>query len=213
MASQDQVIARGERTTTRIFTRADVDGMQAWQKHTDALYAVYNIKPLTAEERDQWYQERISRPHYRMFAIDNERGEMIGRVVLWKINPRAKSAFLGIEIAAGRMNQGYGSDVLLSFQDFFFGSMKFETLKLHVSAVNNRAKACYLKCGFKHTNLFWTPSAKQSELDVFGDDRYAHIRHFFKKIGDHLEVLFHEMTVLRKDWEARAELSGARGEK
>lgn len=207
MSKQDQVVARGKRTTTRIFTRDDVDKMQAWKEHTDPFYAVYNVKPLTPGERDEWYQQRTTRPNYRMFALDNERGDMIGSVVLWKINPRTKSAFLGIEIAAGYINQGYGSDALLAFQDFYFQNMQFETLKLHVSAVNNRAKACYLGCGFKHTNLFWTPSAKQSELDIFGDDRYVHIRHFFRKAGDHLEVLFHEMTMTKEDWEERRELS------
>lgn len=213
MSKQEQVIARGQKTTTRIFTRADVDKMQAWKKHTDPMYAVYNFRPLTPQERDQWYRERTVRPNYRMFAVDNEGGDMIGRIVLWDINPRTKSAFLGIEIAAEHMNRGYGSDALMAFQDFYFQSMKFETVKLHVSAVNNRAKACYLKCGFKHTNLFWTRNAKQSELDIFGDQRYAHIRHFFRKVGDHLEVLFHEMTMTKKEWQERGKTSMTEGKR
>ena len=69
-----------------------------------------------------------------------------------KINRVDSKATLGIFIGRSEYrSKGYGAEAINLILDFGFNYMNLNSINLTVLDCNERAKACYKKCGFKET--------------------------------------------------------------
>jgi len=199
----DRPIAKGKRTRLRFLAREDVDAMQRWGRHEEPLLASYNMPELSVRGRDDWYQERTRRVDFRMFAIEDRAGNLVGRLSIREIDNRRRRARLGIALDPNLVGKGLGPDAITAFLGFYFGHLRFEELVLDVAAYNLRARRCYEKCGFHYTREYWqrdTVLGDQLSLAVFTDDRFADVRKFFRQTRSGLEVLTCDMHLTREDY-------------
>lgn len=181
--------------------------MLRWGRHSDPLLAGYNMPRLDRREADEWYRARTSRPDFRIFAVLDRDGALVGRLSIREIDNRLRRARLGIVLDPKLVDQGLGTDAITAFQEFYFEQLRFETLVLDVAAYNVRARRCYEKCGFRHTGEHWQREEGLGEgvgFAVFTDSRFAEVRRFFRQTRAGLEVLYCDMEVTREEYQALA---------
>ncbi len=105
----------------------------------------------------------------------------IGSISFHTAVPEDRRAELGIAIGdKAYWSKGYGTDAMRVLLRFGFDEMNLHRIELTVDARNERARACYRKCGF----------VDEARLR---QHRYAG--------GAYHDVLW--MGILRDEWEAR----------
>ncbi|MCC6178506.1 MAG: GNAT family N-acetyltransferase [Chloroflexi bacterium] len=187
-------IALGERTRIREFTRRDVDRWLTWGRHEDPLYSSYNPTPMDGAMRDAWFDDLVHRQAQLPFAIEDLERQLIGRLFLRHVRRREGTSVLGIDLDARVVGNGYGTDALSAFLDYYFGPARFYKMYLSVAAYNVRARRSYEHCGFREFSSHW--QLLKSEANVFGDPRYAEIRDLFRRIPSGVETLMHDMVAV-----------------
>lgn len=84
------------------------------------------------------------------YAIETKDGRHIGSVGFHYANPENRKATLGIVIGdKAYWSKGYGTDAMLTMLRFGFDEMNLRRIDLSVDVENERAIACYRKCGFR----------------------------------------------------------------
>ena len=75
--------------------------------------------------------------------------EYIGQLDLIKIDWPNRVGTIGIVIGTKEnLGKGYGTEAIKLLQDFVFNKLNLNKLELDVRSFNERAIACYKKCGF-----------------------------------------------------------------
>jgi len=192
------------RLIIRPLERADVDALHTPRPHTDPLLLRYNIPAETDQERDFWFALRTGDPTRREFAITTASGQFIGRIGLRGMDGQG-SARLGIALGADFLDQGYGTEVLAGFLDWYFGEGGFSKIELDVSAVNARAIHVYEKLGLRRVGDLYFPAEGDVGLVVLRHPRYSGIWQYFKQENDQIWVLYYDMELTRKEWRQREE--------
>jgi RimJ/RimL family protein N-acetyltransferase len=187
----------GPRVRVRPFTRADVDGWQSWPNYSDPLLVGTSPRRMAPDQRARWFDDVVHRQHQIPFAIDDEHGNLIGRLFLRHVRNDERSAVLGIDLHPAKLSQGYGTEALGAFLVYFFEDMRFERMLLSVAAHNERARRCYASLGFVPIGSHWDAHAGP---DVTRDPAYAEIRRLFRRGALGLESLFYDMRLDRVDW-------------
>jgi RimJ/RimL family protein N-acetyltransferase len=194
-------VAVGPRTRVRPFTRVDVDAWQAWPDYEEKLLVGTSPRRMSPDQRSRWFDDIVQRQRQIPFAVDDEAGEMIGRIFLRHVRYEERSAVLGIDLHPGSLGMGYGTEALGAFLQHFFENMGFEHMLLSVAAHNTRARRCYESLGFNTVGTHWDAHIGP---DVTGDAQFAYVRHLFRRGPLGLESLFYDMRLDRKDWRKRA---------
>jgi RimJ/RimL family protein N-acetyltransferase len=201
MATVDRdIVAAGPRTRVRPFTRADVDAWQAWPDYQDRLLVGTSPRRMSPDQRARWFEDITQRQRQIPFAVDDESGEMIGRIFLRHVRYEERSAVLGIDLHPSYLSQGYGTESLGAFLHHFFEDMGFERMLLSVAAHNTRARRCYESLGFANVGSHWDAHMGP---DVTGEASFGFVRHFFRRGPLGLESLFYDMRLERRSWAAR----------
>lgn len=103
----------------------------------------------------QWEKERIesqkSNKNDRIFAIiKKDWDELLGTIWLHHINFINQSAELWIFIwNYDELNKWYGTDAIKALLWFWYNTLNLYNIFLWVKSYNERAIACYKKCGFR----------------------------------------------------------------
>lgn len=194
------VVAAGPRTRVRPFTRADVDAWQAWPDYVEQLLVGTSPRRMSPDQRSRWFDDILQRQHQIPFAVDDEAGDMIGRIFLRHVRWEERSAVLGIDLRPESLSQGYGTEALGAFLHHFFETMGFRRMLLSVAAHNTRARRCYESLGFSMVGTHWDAHIGP---DVSAEPQFANVRHLFRRGPLGLESLFYDMRLDRKDWRKR----------
>lgn len=104
---------------------------------------------ITLEDEIKYFEN--PRDDERVFFIVRiEDDKLIGTVGLHQINYINRCATLGIFIGdkSGR-NKGFGTEAIRLILEYGFKYLNLNNIKLDVLEFNERAQACYKKCGFK----------------------------------------------------------------
>jgi RimJ/RimL family protein N-acetyltransferase len=202
IADRDAAVVVGARVRIRPFTRADVDAWQAWPDYTDPLLVGTSPRRMSPDQRSRWFEDVVQRQHQIPFAIEDEQGELIGRLFLRHVRKDERSAVLGIDLHPAKLSQRYGTEALGTFLSYFFEDMGFDRMLLSVAAHNERAHRCYQSLGFTSIGSHWDAHAGP---DVTRDPRYAHLRRVFRRGSLGLESLFYDMRLDRREWRRRLE--------
>jgi RimJ/RimL family protein N-acetyltransferase len=201
MAIADRdTVAAGPRTRVRAFTRADVDAWQAWPDYPELLLVGTSPRRMSPDQRGRWFEDITQRQRQLPFAVEDESGEMIGRIFLRHVRHEERSAVLGIDLHPDFLGQGYGTESLGAFLHHYFDNMAFERMLLSVAAHNVRARKCYESLGFISVGSHWDAHVGP---DISGDSSFAHLRQLFRRGPLGLESLFYDMRLERGIWLAR----------
>lgn len=195
---------QGPRVTIRPMRRSDLDAMMQWRPFTDPLYQPFDFPRQSREEHVQWFEWRSRDPSRRLYTVEDEDHRIIGSVTLREIDGR-RSARLGITLGADFVSQGYGTEALCLFLDYFFEELGFSMMVLDVAATNVRAVHTYRSLGFRQVGQHYRLANHPSYYVVQQEPRYRHLRQFFRGHGSMLEVLFYDMALTREEWRARSE--------
>ena len=105
---------------------------------------------LITIDAEKKYFENVDNDPYVFFIIRKEDDKLIGTVGLHNMNLINRCATLGIFIGeeSGR-DKGVGTEAIKMILEYGFKYLNLNNIKLDVLGFNERAIACYKKCGFK----------------------------------------------------------------
>jgi RimJ/RimL family protein N-acetyltransferase len=201
IADRRDTVALGPRTRTRPFTRADVDHWQTWPDYSEPLLVGTSPRRMSPDQRTRWFEDITQRQRQIPFAVEDEQGQMIGRIFLRHVRREEHSAVLGIDLHPDFLGQGYGTEALAHFLHYFFETMNFQRMLLSVAAHNTRARRCYESLGFVTIGSHWDAHVGP---DVTHQTKHASVHHLFRRGALGLESLFYDMRLERSEWRKRA---------
>jgi diamine N-acetyltransferase len=193
------IVLEGRDTVLRRFERRDVDRWLAWPRHPDPLFHNYNPPILTARQRDHYFRARDDASDLLQFAVEDRRGELIGRISFRDIDYATRCSVLGITFHPYRLGRGLGTDALRVMLEHYFRAMGMKTLFLDVAAFNKRAHRCYEKCGFQTTGHHWG-EPHPDYAGVMYRPEYVGIRHLFRSHGSFIRPLLVDMVLRREQF-------------
>jgi len=192
------MVITGAKTIIRDLQRSDVDQMIDWEKHDNPLFFHYNFPYLTNHERDLWFKIKAREFNRRCYAIEDFNHKLIGYISLRDIKVFRRVSELGIVLDPGIVGEGYGSDAISTFLDYYFNKLKMKKLILRVAKFNSRALKCYEKCGFK---------IDKEMVDYFEDqDIDKDVKKLILNKGDIIEIdgklitKYYLMSITKKDY-------------
>ena len=191
----------GRRIAIRSMRAEDLEAMMQWRPFVDPLYRPFDFPRQSRTEHMRWFEWRRRDPSRRLFTVLNEDRQVIGSLTLRDIDGR-RSARLGITIGSDYVSQGYGTEAMRLFLDYYFGEMGFATMVLDVAATNLRAVRCYRALGFHKTGSHYRLASHPSYRILQQEARYQHLRPFFRRTGGVTKVLFYDMAMTKEEWQA-----------
>lgn len=130
--------------------------MEDIEKYTEWLndfqitdYTGRSHQILTLEAEKKYLEEKVSEE--AVFAIvDIDEDKLIGSVGLHEVDHFKRIATLGIFIGdSDYRDNGYGTEAIRLILEYGFKYLNLNNIKLDLIEFNERAFACYKKCGFK----------------------------------------------------------------
>jgi RimJ/RimL family protein N-acetyltransferase len=105
----------------------------------------------SSHESEEAAIREFHRDRAHVFSIvDTETDQLVGRCLLFNVDPVNRSAMLGIVIGEkGRWDQGYGQEAVNLLLDYGFSLLNLNSVMLGTFSFNERALRCYEKVGFK----------------------------------------------------------------
>jgi RimJ/RimL family protein N-acetyltransferase len=194
-----EIRLKGERVTIRPLTRQDLRTMSKWPSFDDPLYRLFDWPKRSELSDDLWFYQLLRDRGRIYFAVENHRGELMGRLSLREVR-KPVSARLGIGFGPQYVSHGYGTEALQLFLRYYFLEMRFERMVLDVAAVNERAVRCYERCGFQHTGEHYQYAGSDRDLQFLEDPLYDHLRPFFKRDRHRNLMLAYDMEITREIW-------------
>jgi RimJ/RimL family protein N-acetyltransferase len=141
----------GEKIRLRAIEREDIPTFVRWFNDPEVRRYLEMYLPMSKTKEEQWFEAYLKDDSHQLFGIETDEGFLIGNVGLHSIDWRNRSAVLGIVIAEKEYwGRGYGSDAIITLLRFVFGEMNLHRVHLSVYDFDERAIACYEKCGFRH---------------------------------------------------------------
>lgn len=127
-----------------------IEKFTEWLNDFETTDYIGRSAQLTTLDGERKYFENTKEDAYSFFIIRNEDDQLIGTVSLEQIDHINRRATLGIFIGdkSGR-NKGYGTEAIGLILEYGFKYLNLNNIKLDVMEFNERAQACYKKCGFK----------------------------------------------------------------
>lgn len=193
--NEGKYLAYGTKTRIREFVRRDVDHWLAWARHDDPLLEAYNPPTMSAGMSDAWFQDLVDRQGQLPFAVDTADSPCVGRIFLRHQHNPPGSATLGMDFDPRFMDQGYGTDALRAFLDYYFDVLRFDRMYLSVAVFNRRAQHVYQRLGFTRVNEHWDRA--RTSAPVLRDPRYRDIAGLFRRGPRGLEGLHWAMVLNR----------------
>jgi RimJ/RimL family protein N-acetyltransferase len=176
--------------------------MSDWETFGDPLYRLFDWPRRGSVENGLWYAELVRDRRRVYYAVDDEKSVLIGRISLREIRGR-ESARLGIGFGTQYVGQGYGSEALCLFLNYYFSKLGFQRMVLDVAAMNERAVRCYERCGFERVGSSYRPLPWNADLQFLKEEPYRHLRKYVRHDGWRDLALSYDMVLEREDWLAR----------
>lgn len=142
----------GKLVNLRAHEMSDLERYTAWFNDREVTRFLSTNYPLSLVAEETWLREhagkQVSYDHVTL-AIETKDGVHIGNMGFNQTAPEDRRAVLGIAIGdKAYWSKGYGTDAMRTLVRFGFEEMNLNRIELTVDARNERAQACYRKCGF-----------------------------------------------------------------
>ena len=141
----------GKLVRLRAQETTDVERAYAWVNDGEVTRFLNIRYPMSYADEERWLNAAPTNQFdgVRM-AIETKDGVHIGNINLHQVRPEDRKAGLGIMIGdKAYWSNGYGRDAIVTLLRFAFEEMNLHRVWLHVFEFNERAQACYRKCGFQ----------------------------------------------------------------
>jgi len=177
----------GELVRLRALEPGDLERCYRWMNDPEVTRFIETGRyPLSMAYEREWL-EGATRNRSGFFnvllAIETKDGVHIGNAGLHGSSEEHRRAHLGIMIGEKEYwSKGYGADTVRTLLRFAFEQMNLNRVELGTFDFNERAQACYRKCGF-------VEEGRRRE------DRYID--------GEYHDLLM--MGILRREWERASE--------
>lgn len=141
----------GEKVYLSPVSAEDVEIYTRWMNDFNVTDYIGKSSALyTLPQEEVWVKSVTEGKNYIFSIIKNEEDKLIGTVGLNNINYIDRRATLGIMIGENNeRSKGYGTESINLLLDFAFNYLNMNSINLTLLAVNDRAKRCYEKVGFK----------------------------------------------------------------
>lgn len=140
----------GERIYLSPINVEDVEKYVEWMNDFNVTDYLGRSNQIISLESEKKYLEEHSKEESEFAVIDAKENKIIGGISLFEINHIKRNATLGIFIGNDEYrNRGYGTEAIRLILDYGFNYLNLNNIKLDLMEFNERALACYKKCGFK----------------------------------------------------------------
>lgn len=130
--------------------KEDVELFTEWLNDFETTDYIGRTSQIISIEAEKEYLEKTSNTDVSFLIIRKSDDTLIGTVGLEQIDYINRIATLGIFIGEKTdRSKGYGTEAIKLLLDFAFNYLNLNNVKLDLLAINERALACYKKCGFK----------------------------------------------------------------
>jgi RimJ/RimL family protein N-acetyltransferase len=197
------MLLQGCRVKVRNLTRADLHQMAAWRPFDDPLFAEANWPQRSIDDLNRWFTRCSQDPRRLLCAVTDETGRLIGSITLRERDGR-RSARLGVTLGADFVNQGFGTEALRLFLDYYFNELGFAKVVLDVVAYNHRAIRVYQRLGFVAVSQRERAAGRGTNWAFLKEPAYAKARQFFRRdwLGRYW-LLCYDMELRCEDWNTR----------
>ena len=140
----------GERIYLSPQTTEDAEKYTEWLNDFETTdYIGRSSQPITREWEQQYLEEHIN-GEANFGIITLEDNKLIGTIGIEHIDHIGRRGTLGIFIGDKEYREkGYGTEAIRIILDYGFNYLNLNNIKLDLIEFNERALACYKKCGFK----------------------------------------------------------------
>lgn len=194
------VYLEGERVIVREAVQKDYVVMQYWRGFTDPLYPLWNIPRNAADYEIGGYTAPPRNIPLQYTIVRKSDNEVVGRLSIRDVRDHL-SARLGIHLGADYIDQGYGTEAMRLFLDYFFHRLGFQEMVLDVAAVNPRAVHLYEKLGFRQVSAHFRDIPSGRDLSFLREPQYEPLRRHFRRSLGRMQVRFIDMSLRREEWE------------
>jgi len=142
----------GKLVRLRPLDMGDLDRCLTWINDREVTRYLAARYPISRADEERWLREMPSNSAVDgvRLAIETKDGAHIGNLDLHMVRPEDRKAGLGVMIGdKSYWANGYGTDAVVTLLRFAFDEMNLNRVSLHVFDFNERAQACYRKCGFR----------------------------------------------------------------
>jgi RimJ/RimL family protein N-acetyltransferase len=128
----------------------DVEKFVEWLNNFDTTDYIGRSPQITTIEGETEWLKNHANDEAAFVIVRLEDDEMIGTVCLERISHIDRTGTLGIFIGdSDSRDKGYGTEAIRMLLEYGFKYLNLNNIKLDVMGFNDRAIACYKKCGFK----------------------------------------------------------------
>jgi len=122
-----------------------------WMNDQEVTQYLRKYLPTYEKEEAQWLDNLSARGGSDLvLGIETKEGVLIGTIGLHGINQTSRVVTLGISIGdKNYWSKGIGTEAINILLRYAFNNLNMRKVCLSVFCFNERAQACYKKCGFK----------------------------------------------------------------
>jgi len=161
----------GPRATLRPVVEADRAARQAYGWHADIERGFGELRadgPMSDDEAEEWYAESVRMrddPTCVAWVVDVD-GALVGETFLHTLRPKdAKARYAVGLFSPEHLGRGWGAEITALVLDHAVDDLGLHRVDLRVLAFNERAIACYRRCGF-------VVEGRERDSCRIGDTRY-----------------------------------------
>lgn len=144
----------GGKVRIAALTLEDAYYMVNWGIHKNPLLSDYNLNSFNKYDIKQWFEYKTGSKNQKYYCVFNENNRAVGYMGIKKIRWIFRDSVLGIAFDPNYTNQGYGTDAIMTFLDYYFNNMRMKKMFLEVAQFNKIAIRCYEKNGFRIINRY-----------------------------------------------------------
>ncbi|MGO1369792.1 MAG: GNAT family N-acetyltransferase [Senegalia sp. (in: firmicutes)] len=180
----------------------DIYQMSNWGRHESLLFKDYNFPVMDDRQIYEWYRFKVKSKNKKSFSIKLSDGKLIGYLTIREIKKLRKVGTLGLVLDPNYMSNGYGTEALLSFLEYYFKELKLKKMILQVAKFNKRAIKCYEKCGFKLIKEYYEYMDVQ-DINLEEELSEDEVSESFKIRKDIKYMGFYKMEINSEEFETR----------
>jgi len=140
----------GERIYLSPVNFEDIERFTEWMNDFETTDYIGKSSQIITLDGEKKYLEESRNNGFMFSIITMNEDKVIGRISLVHINYIDRKANLGILIGDKKHREnGYGTEAIRLILDYGFNYLNLNNIKLDLMEFNERALACYQKCGFK----------------------------------------------------------------
>lgn len=167
----------GSKIHLRPLAFEDLPAMVRWNNDPEVEYYVDSDLPKTLPACQAWFSANVPSRDYRVYAIEDTQGNILGDLELDHISWRNGEAELRIRIGdKANWNRGYGTDAIRTLLDMAFDEIGLRRIYLKVYRFNRRAIRCYEKNGFRKIGLLRRRGDGWKDIILMSIDRSTRYR-------------------------------------